>query len=282
MKSGTDPEITDQSPFLEKGVLGNMFFMLMAGHETVGSTLAFIFMFVALYPDVQNKIQAQLDSQLGERPVEQWLLEQDYPVLQKGYIGAVQKEVLSIYQPASFLLRRVVEPITVVDSDGISHHIPAGTLAFPNTSAAYKNPKFWRHAEVSEDRKTALSNSPALYFNPDRWLDEKGLVKETTIPVTPTREVPDWWGFGQGARACPGKAFAQIEMTSAMATLFKDYSLELVVSDETLAECSGDNKLAWEKTRDNGLKMLYDDIEANITISLPTELPIKVVHRVKN
>ena len=64
-----------------------------------------------------------------------------------------------------------------------------------------------------------------------------------------------------------------------MAALLEGFSLELIVNEKTLRECQGDKKLAWEKTRDQGIKMMYDDIEANIGIGLMKELPIQVVKR---
>ena len=64
-----------------------------------------------------------------------------------------------------------------------------------------------------------------------------------------------------------------------MAKILKDYSLELVVDQKVLVDCRGDKKLAWEKTRDNGIKMMYEDIEANVSIGLMKELPIRVFKR---
>ena len=64
-----------------------------------------------------------------------------------------------------------------------------------------------------------------------------------------------------------------------MTTLFKEYSLELIVSEKTVRECQGDESPAWERTRDAGIKMMYDDIGANISIGLMKELPIRVVRR---
>ena len=64
-----------------------------------------------------------------------------------------------------------------------------------------------------------------------------------------------------------------------MATLFKDYSLELTVDEKMFRECGGDNNLAWERMRDIGIKVMYDDIEANISIGLMKELPMRVIKR---
>jgi hypothetical protein len=64
-----------------------------------------------------------------------------------------------------------------------------------------------------------------------------------------------------------------------MATLLKTYSLELVVDEKTTQKCKGNEKLAWEKTRDKVIKMLYDDIEANVNIGVHKEIPIRIIKR---
>jgi cytochrome P450 len=168
--SAADPELTGKKPLPEESVLGNIFFTLLAGHETLGSTLGFIFVSITLYPEYQKRIQEELDQHFDGRPKSEWTVEKDYQVLQKGYIGAVQKEVLYIYNPASFLMRTTVEPVTVVDSKGQSHMIPKNTLTLINNAAAARNPAVWKKPQVAPERRAALSDSPALYFNPERWL----------------------------------------------------------------------------------------------------------------
>ena len=146
-----------------------------------------------------------------------------------------------------------------------------------NNAAAARNPAVWKRPPVASARRAALSDSPALFFNPERWLGTDDKPDDGDSHAD--KDVPAWHAFGAGGRACPGRAFAQIEMTSVMATLLKDHSLELIVDEKTLRECQGDRTLAWEKTRDKAIKMMYDDIEANISIGLMTELPIRVVKR---
>ncbi|MCJ1405148.1 hypothetical protein MMC11_008374 [Xylographa trunciseda] len=274
--SAADPEITGKEPLPEESVLGNIFFTLLAGHETSGSTIGFIFTLLTLYPEYQERIQAELDRQLSGRPPSEWTVENDYQALQKGYLGAFQKEVLYIYNPGSFLMRETVEPVTVVDSKGQSHKIPKNTLTLINNAAAARNPAVWIRPQVSSARRAALSDSPALYFNPDRWL---GTDDRPDNEDRNDKNLLAWHAFGGGGRVCPGRAFAQIEMTSVMAKLLTDNSLELMVDEKTLQDCQGDKHLAWETTRDRGIKMMYDDIEANISIGLMKELPIRVVKR---
>lgn len=235
--------------------------------------MGFIFVLITLYPEYQERIQEELDRHFDGRLKSEWTVEKDYQGLQKGHIGAVQKEALYIYNPGSFLMRKTVEAVTVIDSKGQSHVIPENTLALIDNAAAARNPAIWKRPQVAPERRAALSDSPALYFNPERWLgtDDR--------PDDVRGSLPAWHAFGAGGRACPGRTFAQIELTSVMATLLKDYSLELVVDEKTLRECRGDKNLAWARTRDTGIKMLYDDIEANISIGLMKELPIRIVKR---
>jgi cytochrome P450 len=116
--SGADPEVTGKHPLSKESVLGNIFFTLLAGHETTRGTLGFIFLLMAIYPEYQQRMQKELDEQLGERPMHEWTLEKDYPALEQGYFGAIPKEVLHVFNPASFILRKALRPVTLVNSQG--------------------------------------------------------------------------------------------------------------------------------------------------------------------
>lgn len=253
--------------------MGNIFFTLLAGHETTGGTLGFILTLMAIYPEYQQRMQKELDKQFGSRPREEWSIEKDFEPLESGFTGAIQKEALYIFNPASFIMRKTSDSVTIVDADNQSHQIPANTLTLINNAGASRNPRNWRNKPTAPaDRRAAVSDSPALYFNPERWLD---MNERSSKDAKST----NWTAFGAGGRVCPGKMFAQIELHAAMATLFKDYSLQLVVDDKTLRECNNDAKRAWEKMRDTAIKMLYDEIEANITIGVYKEIPIRIVKR---
>ncbi len=74
-------------------------------------------------------------------------------------------------------------------------------------------------------------------------------------------------------------AFAQTEMVAILATLFKEYSVELEVGEDVLAQCKGDKEAAWEQVRDQTIRRLKDDIEPNVTIQMVKELPLRLVRR---
>ena len=260
----------------DNNVLGNVFFMILAGHETTGNTLAFTLDLLALYPEYQREIQRELDGLLKDRPWHQWTVDREYAALQKGWSGAVLKESLRLYCVVQFVVRKTVAPLEVVDSQGQTHAIPAGTLCALNFAAAFRDPKTWSKRDIPEAHRQELHNSPAIDFDPSRWLegDERAAFVDSR-----SEDAPLLFPFGIGQRHCPGRMFAQIEMTAFVVTLLKDFSLEPVVSETTLQRCGRDESKAIEETRKHGFRTLIDDIDANITLQLTKELPLKIVRR---
>jgi hypothetical protein len=78
---------------------------------------------MAIYPEHQKRMQTELDIQLGNRSTDEWSLEKDYPILRQGLLGAIQKEVLYLFNPASFMMRKTLSPVTLVDSENETHQI---------------------------------------------------------------------------------------------------------------------------------------------------------------
>lgn len=255
----------------EETIIPNIFFTIFAGHETTGNTTAFMLLLLAVYPDVQRKLQKQLDDQLGGRTRKWWTIEQDYPALRRGYMGAVMNESMRVYNVVAWQARRTVTDMPITDSKGNDFVIPQNTLCFLGISAMLRDPNRWPDVKLSEERKKELHHSPAINFDPSRWLEEDG--------STSRQEQDNFLPFGTGPRVCPGKALALIEMTAMLAALFKDHSLELVVNENKLKACDGDTERAWNETRDDAIRMLIDDIDTNTNIRLRKDLPIRVVQR---
>ena len=265
-----------------ESTLSNIFFTLMAGHETTGNALAFTFILLAIYPEHQRKVQEQLDAHFQNRPSSQWVVDHDYQALQQGFIGAVLKEVLRIYCPVHHVPRVTTAPITVTDSQGCNHIIPKDTTCCVSFAGIFRNPRLFPSQPIAAERLAKLHNSPALFFDPSRWL-KGGIRAAGEGPEISEREeekatgVPSHFPFGQGPRSCVGRLFAMIEMTAAVATLFKDKSLELVT--ETGKGGTNTKNGAWERARDDAIRLMGDNIETNVGIQLLKSLPIRVVKR---
>ncbi|KAF2877678.1 cytochrome P450 [Massariosphaeria phaeospora] len=257
----------DNRALSEESVLGNIFFTLMAGHETTGNSLAFALLLLAVHPQHQSAIQRELDAHFGTRPMDEWTVEHDYQILRKGYLGATVQEVLRVYNVVQFIFRITIASTTVRDSKGVSHTIPEYTTCLINVGGAFHNPSVWTPTPVPASKKADLHHSPAIEFDPTRFLNISDEDDET------------FWPFGYGPRKCPGMPFAQVEMIGVISSMLKDHSLELVVSEKTLQNHKGNRQAAWEQTRDEAIRKLRDDVESNMNIQMVKELPIRLVER---
>ena len=53
----------------DKDIVGHARVMLVAGYETTANTLAYTSYLLALNPDIQEKLQSEIDSYFDEKPV---------------------------------------------------------------------------------------------------------------------------------------------------------------------------------------------------------------------
>ena len=58
--------------FTDEQVVGHAIEMLLAGYETTSNTLAYTSYLLALHPDIQEKLQSEIDSYFSEKPVSQY------------------------------------------------------------------------------------------------------------------------------------------------------------------------------------------------------------------
>ncbi|WP_392480261.1 cytochrome P450 [Nostoc sp. C110] len=162
--------------------------LLVAGHETTATALAWAFYWIQKIPSVRQKLLQELDS-LGDNP-------DPGTIFKLPYLNAVCSETLRIYPVAMLTFARVVrtplslggyelEPgIGVIGSIYLTHH----------REDLYPEPK---------------------QFKPERFLERQ---------FSPYEYLP----FGGGARRCIGLAFAQLEMKLALAKILSTRELELV------------------------------------------------------
>ena len=63
--------------------------MLIAGHETTSGSLFYALMMLAIHPEYQRKLQQEIDSVVGDIPLEEITYEKHYRVLSAGCAGAI-------------------------------------------------------------------------------------------------------------------------------------------------------------------------------------------------
>jgi cytochrome P450 len=180
-------------PLSDADIQGNIITILLAGEDTTAHTLSWLVYLLTEHPDVQLKMQQEVDAVLRDEP---------YPldmavIDQLSYIEAVAHETMRLKSVSPLLF---IEPNVDVELAGT--YIPQGTLLMLVS----------RHGALQEANFT-----DALAFKPERWLD----ATLSTCVHNRQANVP----FGAGARFCPGRNLAILEIKMAMAMLCKHFSV---------------------------------------------------------
>ena len=177
----TDDEIVAQSVLF-----------LLAGSDTSSNTLSFIVYYLAVNPDVQDKLRAEIKETM-ESNAKKPLFE---VVLNMEYFDCVIKESQRLCPPLAHVNRECSEEY---DLSGI--HIPGGTeILFP-IYAMHRDPNSWPNPEK---------------FDPERF---RGPAKDT-------RHAFQFLPFGAGPRNCIGMRFALMEIKIALVKILMKYRFE--------------------------------------------------------
>jgi cytochrome P450 len=169
----------------EREIRDELVTLVIAGHETVASSLTWTLHLLAGAAGVQERLQAELDGVLAGR-APRW---SDLPAL--SYTRAVVDESLRLYPPAWVITRRAQAADQV---DGVA--VPAGTLVLISPWLLHRHPHTW---------------PDPLRFDPTRFLGpDSGRRRDGYLP------------FGAGPRLCIGRDFALVEATLTLAALLRD------------------------------------------------------------
>jgi cytochrome P450/nitrite reductase/ring-hydroxylating ferredoxin subunit len=185
----------DHPQLTEDEIFRNAITLLLAGEDTTAHTMAWMIHFLSRHPEVQHRLQAEVDAVMGN----DWTLQESRQVDELPYLDAVTHETLRL-KPAAPLL--FLEPIRNVTIGGVD--IPAGTTLM----------LLMRFASLQEHNFT-----DAETFRPERWL----LPRDTSAYPAHNRAV--WMPFGAGPRFCPGRHLAWVEIKTAMATICRNFLL---------------------------------------------------------
>jgi cytochrome P450 len=166
--------------------------MLIAGHDTSTALLAWTLYLLGRHPQTLTRVQAEIDTLLGDWPP-------SYEALKKlRYLDQVIKESLRLYPPIHLGQRIAAADLTFQD-----YHIPKGTRVIYSIYLTHRDRNYWPE--------------PAQ-FDPDRFSLEKNQrqAPHTYIP------------FGGGARNCIGAGFGLLEAKVVLARLIQQFELTLI------------------------------------------------------
>lgn len=160
--------------------------MLIAGHETTGTTLSFLWAHVARRPEVQEALYQEASS---------WGDQIDLSNMP--YTEAVWKETLRLYPAVPILDRLAVEETQLG-----GYRIPAGANILWSPYVLQRSKKYWPH------RRDPNGFDPAAFLNDP--------------PPMPGTYIP----FGTGPRMCMGKALADMEALTIVSMFSRAFRLE--------------------------------------------------------
>ena len=172
-------------PMSDRELRDEMVTLLLAGHETTATTLAWALYYVLVHPAVHARIRDELAAWSNNDRV----LNGGDRVPGSGdlpFLDATIKETQRLMPIIPLVGRRLREPTTIGD-----RALPAGVVAAPCIYLAHRRPDLWDEPSV---------------FRPERFLGRR---------PTPYEFFP----FGGGTRACLGAAFASFEMKIVLARI---------------------------------------------------------------
>jgi cytochrome P450 len=162
--------------------------LLVAGHETTATALAWALYWIHKLPAVKEKLLGEID-RLGANP-------DANAILKLPYLDAVCHETLRIYPVAMLTFPRVTnKPVSLAGQE-----LAAGTVIVGSIYLTHQREDLYPHPKE---------------FRPERFLERQ---------FSPFEFLP----FGGGARRCIGSAFALFEMKLALVQMLSHQELELV------------------------------------------------------
>ncbi|NWX41370.1 CP2DH protein, partial [Steatornis caripensis] len=164
-----------------------------AGSETTSTTLRWAVLYMLLHPEIQSKVQAEIDKVIGRERTPTMEDQVSMP-----YTNAVIHEV----QRYGDVVPVGLPHMTYRDTELQGFFIPKGTTVITNLSSVLKDKTAWEKPNE---------------FYPEHFLDAKGQF------VKPQAFLP----FSAGRRACLGEQLARMELFIFFTTLLQKFTFVL-------------------------------------------------------
>lgn len=165
--------------------------IFLAGHETTANALAWSWHLLALNPDAEARLHAEVDAAVGDR------LPTAEDAARLPYTRAVLAESMRMYPPAWAIGR---EPREELELGGYRIRAGKGVVVLLSPWVTHHDPRWF---------------PDPLRFDPGRWTPEA----EAALPRYA------YFPFGGGPRKCIGEGFAWMEGVLVLATIARRWRL---------------------------------------------------------
>ncbi|NXV15538.1 CP3AC protein, partial [Cepphus grylle] len=187
--SSKSAETDSYKSLSDEEILAQALIFVFAGYETTGSTLNYISYNLATHPDVQQRLQDEIDANLPNKATPTY-----NAITQMEYLDMVVNECLRLF-PVGGRIERVCKK--TVELNGVT--IPKGMVVMIPVYVMHRDPAYWPEPEE---------------FRPERFSKES---KESIDPYT-------FLPFGAGPRNCIGMRFALLTLKVAVVVLLQNFS----------------------------------------------------------
>lgn len=186
-------------------IIGNVLTMLLAGEDTTAHTIAWIFYFMHLYPEVQLKMQQEADQVLENEST----LKSYEDASKLHYIEAVVLEAMRLKPVAPVLFHDTLEDVVI---EGVE--VPRGTSILLQTNYAAIKENYFSYPEK---------------FIPERWM-------LGGCPAHNAHNESAFAPFGAGPRFCPGYNLAILEMKAVLSMVCKNFTITMETDPKDVKE----------------------------------------------
>jgi len=170
-------QLNSSNLITEKELVGNIWLLFIAGHETTATALSWGLYELALYPEIQEEISQEIISIFGRDRVPAM---EDVDKSVK--LNCFMNEVLRLHPPITLIPTRVA----TCDIQYKNYCIPKGTPIAINFMALHRHPAHWENPDK---------------FDPKRFLPEN----------SKSRHLFAYMPFSSGKRQCTGMHFSLTE-----------------------------------------------------------------------
>ncbi|XP_072534573.1 cytochrome P450 2U1 [Salminus brasiliensis] len=171
-------------------IIGDLF---IAGTDTTTNSILWMVLYMCLYPDVQEKVQKEVDAVVGSGRLPS--------LTDKGTLPYTEATIMEV-QRMTVVVPLSIPHMASKTTEFRGYTIPKGTVIIPNLWSVHRDPTVWENPDD---------------FCPSRFLDEQGqlLRREYFIP------------FGIGRRVCMGEQLAKMELFLMFTSLMQAFTFRL-------------------------------------------------------